>query len=165
MKATTRKLVTIGAIAAVSIGAMTACTPVSDEYTERKAAQNTSQITNSLEKQNLEKKRDKEEDPNAIRYLYVTGNTGQIVGYYVTQGKVSSNGSQIGPESEIIKRWSDGYVLDSAKDDGTYGEGDPGIFFFTTDGVMVETSLNYIQSDQPINIDVPRFGGTEPAKK
>ena len=45
------------------------------------------------------------------------------------------------------------------KDDGTYGAGDPGNFFFTTDGVMVETSLDYIISNEPIAIDVPRLGG------
>lgn len=55
---------------------------------------------------------------------------------------------------------------DSAKDDGTYGNGDPGIFFFfTTDGIMVETDLNYIQTDAPLSIDVPRLGGKEEVKK
>jgi hypothetical protein len=164
MKNLTRKIATIGVIGAISIGAMTACAPVSDEYQDRKAAQSTSQITNSLEKKNLEKKRDKEEDSNAIRYVYLM-NYGNITGYYVIQGKVSSSGSQIGPEQEIIKRWSDGYVLDSAQDDGTYGEGDPGVFFFTTDGTMVETSLDYVISDRPITLDVPRLGGSAPAAK
>lgn len=143
------KIATTVACVAVASVALTGCTT---EYDKRKAAQNTSQIVNSLEKQNLEKKRDREENPDSIRYLYLM-NYGQIVGYYVTKGKVSSNGSQVGPESEIISS----HVLDSAKDDGTYGIGDPGIFFFTTDDVMVETSLDYIQSDQPLAIDVPRL--------
>jgi hypothetical protein len=164
MKAITRKIATAGAIAALSIGAMTACTPASDEYTERKEAQGASQIKDSLEKKNLEKKRDKEEDANAIRYVYLM-NYGNITGYYVIEGKVSSSGSQIGPEQEIIKRWSDGYVLDSAQDDGTYGDGDPGVFFFTTDGMMVETSLDYVISDRPMTLDVPRLGGAAPAAK
>jgi hypothetical protein len=158
-----KKIATVALIGTIGMGALSACSPTTDEYQDRKAAQSTSQIKDSLEKKNLEKKRDKEEDPSAIRYLYIM-NFGKIVGYYVTEGKVSSNGSQIGPESEIIKRWSDGYVLDSAKDDGTYGDGDPGIFFFTTDGVMVETSLDYIMSDSPIAIDVPRLGGSAPKK-
>lgn len=159
-----KKLATVALVSSLGIAGLAGCAQVSDEYQDRKAAQSTSQIKDSLEKKNLEKKRDKEENPSAIRYLYLM-NFGQIVGYYVTEGKVSSNGSQIGPESEIIKRWSDGYVLDSAKDDGTYGDGDPGIFFFTTDGIMVETSLDYIMSDSPIAIDVPRLGGKAPAAK
>lgn len=163
MKKITTKLATVGAIAALTIGGLAACSSPG-EYEKRKEAQATSQIKDSLEKKNLEKKRDKEEDPSAIRYLYLM-NFGQIVGYYVTEGKVSSNGSQIGPESEAIRYYGDTTVLDSAKDDGTYGDGDPGIFFFTTDGIMVETSLDYIMSDSPIAIDVPRLGGAAPAKK
>lgn len=154
-------------IAALVLGAglllgATACGPSGLE--KRNESQKTSQITNSLEKQNLTKKRDKEEDPSAVRYVYVM-NFGQIVGFYVTQGKISSNGSQIGPETEVVWHNGSAFTLDSAKDDSTYGTGDPGIFFFTTDGVMVETSLDYIMSDAPIAIDVPRLGGTAPAKK
>ena len=164
MKNFGKKLATVSLLGALSIGALSACSGPSDEYQDRKAAQSTSQITNSLEKRNLEKKRDKEEDANAIRYVYLM-NYGNITGYYVIQGKVSSSGSQIGPEQEIIKRWSDGYVLDSAQDDGTYGDGDPGVFFFTTDGMMVETSLDYVISDRPMTLDVPRLGGATPAAK
>lgn len=150
-----QKIAAVVVAAGLVFGA-TACSGPS-EYDERKAAQGLSQLTNSLEKQNLEKKRDKEEDPNVIRYLYLYS-FGQPIGFYTTKGKISSNGSQVGPESEVIKRYSDGYVLDSAKDDGTYGAGDPGIFFFTTDGVMVETNFDYIQSDAvlPLN-NVPKL--------
>lgn len=148
----TQRIAAILTAAAVIIGA-SACNAQRDS---REAAQKSSQITNSLEKQNLEKKRDKEEDPNAIRYVYVLSYA-NIIGFYTAKGKVSSSSSQIGPETEIINGGGNGNVVDSAKDDGSYGDGDPGIFFFTTDGVMVETSLDYIVSDQPLPIDVPRF--------
>lgn len=130
------------------------------EYEKRKEAQGTSQITNSLEKQNAQKKRDKEEDPNAIRYVYLL-NYGEYIGYYVIQGKVSSSSSQVGPESEVIRYYGEGYALDSAKDDGTYGPGDPGIFFFLTDGTMVETSVDFVVSDRPIPVNAPKLGGEE----
>lgn len=149
---TIQKIAAALTAAALVIGA-SACTTQRDT---REAAQKQSQIVNSLEKQNLEKKRDKEEDPNAIRYVYVLSYA-NIIGFYTAKGKVSSSGSQIGPETEIINGGGNGNVVDSAKDDGSYGDGDPGIFFFTTDGVMVETSLDYIVSDQPLPIDVPRF--------
>jgi hypothetical protein len=149
-------------IAAVVAGAvvlgLSGCYDTS-EYDKRKADQDSITLDNSLEKTNLKEKLERENDPNAIRYVYVM-NFGQIVGYYVTKGKISSNGSQLAPEQEVIKRYSDGYVLDSAQDDGTFGAGDPGIFFFTSDGVMVVTSLDYIQTDSPLTIDVPRLGGT-----
>lgn len=157
-----KKKITLSVATVLVAGiALTGCG--ASDLQKRQEQQKSSQIKNSLEKKNLEKKRDKEEDPSAIRYLYVM-NFGKIVGYYVTEGKVSSNGSQIGPETEVVFSNSTSYTLDSAKDDGTYGQGDPGIFFFTTDGVMVETSLDYIQSDAPIAIDVPRLGGSTTKK-
>lgn len=146
----------IAKISGIVLAAALTLTGCSGENQERKAAQQAAQIKDSLEKKNLEKKRNREESPDAIRYLYLM-NFGQIVGYYVTKGKISSNGSQIGPENDIVYAHSAPNVVDSAKDDGTYGAGDPGIFFFTTDDVMVETSLDYIQSDQPLAIDVPRL--------
>jgi hypothetical protein len=148
-----KRVITAAASLAIVGLAVTGCSP---QATAREQAQKASQIVNSLEKRNLEKKRDREENPDSIRYLYLM-NYGQIVGYYVTKGKVSSNGSQVGPETEVMRDLSGNPVVDSAKDDGTYGVGDPGIFFFTTDDVMVETSLDYIQSDQPLAIDVPRL--------
>lgn len=151
MKNTAKTMALAGVLAAGLV--LTGCT---SENQERKEAQAQAQIKDSLEKKNLQKKRDREENPNTVRYLYLM-NFGQIVGYYVTKGKISSNGSQIGPENDVIYAHSGGHVVDSAKDDGTYGQGDPGIFFFTTDDVMVETSLDYIQSDQPLAIDVPRL--------
>lgn len=158
MKAIAKKIATIGVLATLTLGGLAACT-TPGEYEQRKAAQGSSQIKNSLEKQNAEMKRDKEEDPNAIRYVYLL-NYGINTGYYVAKGKISSSSSQVGPESEVIKYYGDGYVLDSAKDDGTYGAGDPGIFFFTTDGMMVETSLDYIVTDRPIALQgVPLLGG------
>lgn len=152
MKKTIAKVAATLAVAAI---ALTGCTAQRDT---REAAQQQSQIKDSLEKKNLQKKLDREQNPNSIRYVYVM-NFGQIVGFYVTKGKISSNGSQMGPEMEIINGGGNGNVVDSAQDDGSYGAGDPGIFFFTTDDVMVVTSLDYIQSDQPLAIDVPRLGG------
>lgn len=155
------KKITKGISAAVLAGGLlfsaTACVGPG-EYEKRKEDQGKSQITNSLEKQNAAKKRDKEEDPNAIRYVYLL-NYGNYVGYYVIQGKVSSSSSQVGPESEVIRYYGEGYALDSAKDDGTYGPGDPGIFFFLTDGTMIETSTDFIVSDRVIPVNAPILGG------
>ncbi|QED11610.1 hypothetical protein PP914_gp121 [Arthrobacter phage Qui] len=149
------KIVSITTLIGLSL-TLTSCFGPS-EVQKRKEAQGSSQIVNSLEKQNLEKKRSKEEDPNKTRYLYLYS-FGTPVGYYVTRGKISSNGSQIGPETEVVYSNSTGYTLDSAKDDGTYGAGDPGIFFFLADGTMIETNFDYIQSDQPIPmLNVPRL--------
>jgi len=141
---------------------LTGCTSTSADRASRDELQDSYSTTDSLELANLKEKRAREDDPNSIRYLYVMS-FGQIIGYYVTKGKISSNGSQIAPEQDLIQGWDTAgsgeqlYVLDSAQDDGSYGAGDPGVFFFTADGAMVVTSLDYIQSDVPLTLDVPRL--------
>ena len=149
-------------IAVLALGALalTGCDGAS-EYQERKDKQNSVTLKDSLEKANLTEKLQRENDPNAVRYVYLM-NFGDIVGFYVIKGKVSSSGSQLAGEQEILDPCSSSYcptVVDSAQDDGTYGTGDPGIFFFTSDGTMVSTSLDYIESDAPLPIDVPRLNG------
>lgn len=154
-----RKFVAAIATGALAIG-LVGC-GASGDWEERENQQDQTTLKNSLGIQNLKERLKREEDPNAIRYLYLMS-FGDIIGYYVTEGKISSSAGQLAPEQDLIKPWnssSELYNVDSAKDDGTYGVGDPGIFFFTTDGVMVETSLDYIQSDAPLAVDVPRLGG------
>lgn len=156
------RLIKAAAILSIATLALTACTG-SSEFNQRKDAQEKTTLTESLGTANLAERLKREEDPTAIRYLYLM-NFGQIVGYYVTKGKISSSAGQLAPEQDIICRYNSGEScnpVDSAKDDGTYGPGDPGIFFFTTENVMVETSLDYIQSDAPLSIDVPRLGGND----
>lgn len=155
-----KKIAAATVLSFVGIAALAGCSP-SDEniaYNERKELAEQYDSKDSLELKNLEKKRELEDDPNAIRYVYIVSYA-QIIGYYLAEGKISSSGSQIAPETELVSRWSEGFVVESAKDDGSYGEGDPGIFFFTTEGAMIETSLDYITSDVPMSLDVPRLEG------
>ena len=148
----------IAIITTLLFGALVLTGCEASEATQRKEQQKTVTLKDSLEKANLKEKLERENDPSAVRYVYLM-NFGQIVGYYVIEGKVSASGSQLAPEQDII-RSADGsrQVVDSAQDDGTYGDGDPGVFFFLADGTMVTTDLNVIQSDAPLKIDVPLLG-------
>jgi len=159
MKSITKKISAV-AVAGLLVFSATACSPKSAELKEREALQNQSAKKDSLELKNLAAKRDLENNPETLRYVYIM-NFGQIVGYYTAKGKISSSASQIAPEQDLIKiceNCSDRLIMDSAKDDGSYGDGDPGIFFFTPDGTMIETSLDYIVSTNPVAIDVKRLG-------
>jgi len=144
-----------------------ACGPTAEE-TARNQLQAQKSTGETLEKKNLAAKKDREENPNAVRYLYLY-TFGQPMGYYVTKGKISSSGSQRTPEQDNM--WTCGgssgnygcsaIVVDGAKDDGSYGQGDPGIFFFLADGTMVETSFDYLISDRPLTaVNVPLLGGS-----
>lgn len=156
----TKKIASITLVGLLSVGALAGCSTPTKAIQEREAKQSQS-ADNSLELKNLEAKVALENNPETLRYVYITGNTGNIVGYWTAKGKISSSGSQIAPEQDLVKVYegsSERVVVDSAKDDGSYGPGDPGIFFFTPDGTMVETDLNVIVSTNPIQLDVKRLG-------
>lgn len=84
-----------------------------------------------------------------------------LVGSFVVDGKVSSLNSFLTPDSEH-------YELDGAMSidgngrndwladvDGSYGQNDNGIFFFTPDGKYVEWTGSYLYSDIPFEVDSP----------
>ena len=88
------------------------------------------------------------------------GNT--VVGNFVVDGKVSSLNSFLTPNSEYYEQKyggngsSDGDGNDWLADvDGSYGENDNGIFFFTPDGKYLEWSGEYLYSDIPFEVESP----------
>lgn len=142
---------------------LSGCFGPTAEDKARNELQSQKSTGDTLEKKNLKAKMDREENPDAVRYLYLYS-FGQPMGYYITKGKISSSGSQRTPEQDIHYTCSSGgtcthVVVDGPKDDGSYGAGDPGIFFFLANGQMIETSFDYIISDQPIAAaNVPLLG-------
>lgn len=77
------------------------------------------------------------------------------VGQFVVDGKVSSLNSFLTPDSEYYEKhggYNNRWLADV---DGSYGENDSGIFFFTPDGKYIEWSGDYLYSDIPFTIDAP----------
>lgn len=151
-----KKKIIAAVVAAITIIGLAGCSGYSEEYQERKDKQSTA-LENSLGIQNQKDRLEREEDPNQVRYVYILAPlSGDVLGYYTIQGKVSSSGTQNAPEQEIVDVCASSYcpeVVDSAKDDGTYGPSETGSFFFTTEGVLIEIDgLAYIQSDSPIRL-------------
>ena len=75
------------------------------------------------------------------------------VGQFVVDGKVSSLNSFLTPDSEYYEKNSSRNNRWLADVDGSYGENDSGIFFFTPDGKYIEWSGDYLYSDIPFTID------------
>lgn len=155
IKAIVILVATVGLVFSVS-----SCTE--SDYAARKQQQEAGKPQGeTLEQANLKKKIKLDEDANRIGYVYVMSFS-KFIGYYTIKGKISANGSQLAPEQEVICRYSSDscQAVDSSQDDGTFGTGDPGIFFFTTEGAMVVTDLDYMYSTQPIptSINVPKLG-------
>jgi hypothetical protein len=145
---------------ALLAGGVTACSGQAQEaYKNREQQQQQNQVQGeSLAEANLKRRIAEENDPNRVGYLYVIS-FAKPFGYYVVKGKVSSSGSQLGPEQTIACPGSaeSCNAVDSAQDDHTYGQGDPGVFFYTAAGVRVETTLDYIYSTAPLDIDAPQL--------
>ena len=159
MNKITKGIATLAAAVALAAG-LSGCYTSEYRQREQQQAEKQSATKTSLEKSNLQRKLKLDEDPNRIGYVYLMS-FGKPIGYYTIKGKVSSNGSQLTPEQDIVRPYSGTYIpVDGPQDDGTYGEGDPGVFFFTTENVMVVTSLDYFYATQPVPsaIDIPKLG-------
>lgn len=115
------------------------------------------QMKDSTERRNLREKLLRFNKPDKIGYVYLLTITGKPIGYYSIRGKVSSNDSQMTASQQIVKACSSGCreVVDTMSDDGSYGPNEPGIFFFTTNGVLVVTSATYLYSDSPLPVNAP----------
>lgn len=106
-----------------------------------------------------------------LGYIVLLTDNGSVVGRFVVDGKVSSLNSFLTPDSEYydMNGYCDGYV-ESEEDgstsercknewlpdvDGSYGNNDNGIFFFTTDGKYIEWTGTYLYSDIPFIVEDP----------
>ena len=100
-----------------------------------------------------------------LGYVILMTESGSVVGKFTADGKVSSLNSFLTPDSEYYEFYEGGefgYENEWLADvDGSYGENDNGIFFFTTDGKYVEWSGIYLYSDIPFEVDAPVVNYTE----
>lgn len=116
------------------------------------------ELVESLERRNLAERLKRFNQPNKIGYVYYVP-FGNVLGYWTIEGKVSSTQSQMNPADELTDDLSDcsgcfeSQVLESAGDDGSFGPNEAGVFFFTTNGTMVQVPEDdYFYSDQPITL-------------
>lgn len=89
-----------------------------------------------------------------LGYIVLFTESGGVVGRYVVDGKVTSLNSYLTPDSTYYSRES-GSVTWLADVDGSYGENDQGIFFFTPDGKYIEWTGTYLYSDIPFEVTTP----------
>lgn len=96
-----------------------------------------------------------------LGYIVLFTDNGAAVGSFVVDGKVSSLNSYLTPDSEYYELNSGEFGTGQdfnkwiADIDGSYGENDNGIFFFTPDGKYIEWTGTYLYSDIPFIVDDP----------
>ncbi|GAA0969944.1 hypothetical protein GCM10009555_018010 [Acrocarpospora macrocephala] len=147
---------------------MTSCSGIPDDIKQKRAnyeaAENAVPFPSGLvaksptERINVAEKLKRDSDANRLSYIYIIDH-GLVVAHYVAKGKVSSSDSQLLPEQEYRDMCGDGCVdyqmVTAAGDDATYGDREPGIFFFTPEGMLVTTTLDYLQFDRPMKVNTP----------
>lgn len=91
-----------------------------------------------------------------LGYIALFTDNGAVVGKFIVDGKVSSLNSFLTPNT-VDNYYANGGVITTelADVDGSYGENDNGIFFFTPDGKYVEWTGTYLYSDIPFEIEDP----------
>lgn len=95
-----------------------------------------------------------------LGYIVLFTEAGGVVGRFIVDGKVSSLNSFLSPdfieESEYHSNGGTVTINTQLADvDGSYGENDSGIFFFTPDGKYIEWTGTYLYSDIPFELDTP----------
>lgn len=127
----------------------------------------------ALECKNLKRRLDRYNNPTKISYIYLLSETGGIYSYYTIKGKVSSNLSQMLPSDTLVDGCTSSpqcpQPVEAPGDDGSYGPNEEGIFFFTTDDVLVTWNGTYLLSDAPMKINEANLiltypSGSKPTK-
>lgn len=97
-----------------------------------------------------------------LGYIVLFTDNGGVIGSFIVDGKVSSLNSFLTPDSEYYEKIvAESLVSEENQNkwladvDGSYGENDNGIFFFTTDGKYIEFTGTYLYSDIPFEVDNP----------
>lgn len=159
------KKLALACAALVAAGSLAACSNNNDAATNATKARQDKAAANvlcgaaneSLECKNLKERERRNSLPNAIGYVYLYNFDGSVKGYFTIKGKVSSTQSQMGAMDIIADAClnTSDYcpeVMEAAGDDGSFGPNEQGIFFFTTEGVMVTYSGEYVLSDGPLKL-------------
>ena len=125
-------------------------------------------IDHSVERDSINKRLQLANDPTQIMWLYALSDVGTVVMNSPVVGKVSSSGKRLEPKTGTYLN-SDGcaqgtlaYVAgepyctqEIMGADGTYGDSDSYIYWFTPEGQYFQWSGKYIVSNAPLKIEKP----------
>jgi hypothetical protein len=158
------KKFTIVVMALVLMMSFTGC--FEDGYAqkeEKRTSQNQSKLLSaqppvsldwSLERENINNRTNRWNDPNKVSYIYLI-DFGKVMAFHTIKGKVSSVNSQITNPEKKVRGGQGNVVLPSPAEDGSYGSNGDAIFFFTTEGVYGEWNGKYLLVDEPLKLSTP----------
>lgn len=113
------------------------------------------QLSDSLERKNISKRLTTFSDPNKVSYIYLVS-FGRVMSFYTIKGKITSGNKRLSSTQRLINcdkgEYNGDCEMESPELDGTYGSSAPYVFFWTTDGVYVQWSGDYMLVDQPLKL-------------
>lgn len=118
---------------------------------------------NFLAREMLAKYVERQDTPDHPFFIYVLGETGNVVGYYVAQAAPVNINAFLSSTQDIRSPYSGGnVVLDAPSLDGIFyggsgsSSGADAYFFFdaATDALVVLYGVHMFVSDQPLNLNV-----------
>lgn len=117
------------------------------------------QVNNFLSREAVAKQVKRLDEKGKLFYVYILGNNGQQLGYYVSNTRPVATCSLLTPPDEIWKTQnSTGNLSQRLTAPGLGGTYSPGpcnsVFFFdaATDAYIEISGLNYFVSDQPLSV-------------
>jgi hypothetical protein len=118
-------------------------------------------LQNSLERENLKRYLEEINRDDKISYIYLI-NYGKVMSFYTVKGKVTYCSSKLTTRDQILEvgnHMSKGgitrHAVESPGLDGSYGPSEDAIFFWTTEGVLVQWKGDYLWCTEPLKLTTP----------
>ena len=125
--------------------------PTNKDEQARKAQKAAESInyTENAEIDNIKKRLDLTSSPSLLGYVAIINNVGQIAMYTPVKGKVTSGGKRLTTPNKVLYQ---DLLVPTPSDEGTWGSSNPYVYFWTPSGRYIQTSMNYLYSDQPFRL-------------
>jgi len=114
----------------------------------------------SLERINLKRYLEEINREDRISYIYLV-NYGKVMAHYTVKGKVTFCSSKLTTRDQVIEirgslsKKRSRHVVESPGLDGSYGPSEDAIFFWTTEGVLVQWKGDYMWTTEPLRLTTP----------
>jgi hypothetical protein len=130
--------------------AIAACEPTARDEQARKGAviaeQAMGHAQSNSEQANIGDRLKLTSNPNLLGHIAIVNKVGQVVLYTTIKGKVTSGSKRLTNPTYCSTNG------ECPSDEGTFGASNPYIFFWTTQGQYIQTSMDYIYSDKPLRV-------------
>lgn len=108
----------------------------------------------TTEQENIKDRYAEDNQPGAIKHLYViSAYSGQVIIYSTVRGKVTSGGKRLTSTQTLIRgdrgEWTGDFPMPAIQDDGTYGSSMNYLYWWDTKGVYHQ---HYVSGGQILHI-------------